>query len=88
MSRRRMNTKQTGPEKGSEQPTSSSADKVTATPGVRSYLPWVLAAVALTGTSYFLAGMSLAKKDAGMTRLPESYALCGEPGKIYTVSDG
>ncbi|GJE95765.1 amidohydrolase [Phanerochaete sordida] len=82
-----MNVKQPGPEKGPEHPTSSSAGKVTASSGVRNYLPWVLVAVALAGASYFLARRPAAKEDAGITRLPESYGLCGEPGKIYTVDD-
>lgn len=49
-----------------------------------SYLPWLLAALALAGCSYLYIGTGKASGGTQITTpsLPESYGLCG---KIYTV---
>ncbi|EKM52572.1 uncharacterized protein PHACADRAFT_261074 [Phanerochaete carnosa HHB-10118-sp] len=87
-----MNTKETGPEKGSPQSSSATSGdaKVHAQPAKasRNYLPWVLAAVALAGMSYLFTGKTTTKENPGLTHLPESYGLCSGPDAIYTVDDG
>lgn len=91
MSRRRMNTKEIGPEKGPQRLSSASrSDPKVSTPSAKTsqnYLLWILVAIALAGASYMLTRSNTVVDTAQLARLPESYGLCSESGRIYTVDD-
>ena len=58
--------------------------------GSRSILPWIFCALLLAGVSYVFTTRRTPDGDstarlANVADLPESYGLCAEPGKIYTV---
>lgn len=55
-----------------------------------TYLPWLAAALALGGASYLMAtyrSASTSGASSAVTVTPESYAVCTEPGKVYTVDE-
>ena len=55
-----------------------------------SYVAWLAVAVALAGASFFFAKYHDASgkdRESRTAVVPESYAVCTEPGKIYTVDD-
>ena len=58
----------------------------------RNYLLWISTAILLAGVSYILTTWSpssdtRANSSALPITLPESYGLCTEPGRIYTVDE-
>lgn len=55
-------------------------------------VPWILTALLLAGVSYYLttrdtSNNSVSMSHVALARLPESYGLCAEPAKIYTVDE-
>lgn len=58
-----------------------------------NYLLWISAAVLLAGITYLFMSRGTSsntqpKASSLPSILPESYGLCTEPGKIYTVDEG
>ena len=96
MSKRRMDTKTSGAKSTSAREGSSTTSEKRvqgseeSTSGAFGHLAWVALAVLLGAASYFVM-----TRTSGTTRvveptdwLPESYAVCTEPGKVYTVDEG
>ena len=96
MSKRRMDAKTTGAKAASSREGSSITsekrvqDPEESTSSAFGHLAWVALAVLLGAASYFVM-----TRTSGSTKvveptdwLPESYAVCTEPGKVYTVDEG
>jgi hypothetical protein len=84
-----MNTKQEGTKVPQVTPSESTAS-ASSPIGARSILPWILTALLLAGASYVFTtrgslGSIAPTQPATLSKLPESYGLCGESGKVYTV---
>ena len=96
MSKRRMDAKTTGAKAASSREGSSITsekrvqDSEESTSGAFGHLAWVALAVLLGAASYFvMTRIPATPKVVGpVDRFPESYAVCTEPGKIYTVDGG
>ena len=89
-----MNTKQTGAEKSAyvEQYGEVQASRSSSQASSRNYLIWISTAVLLAGASYLLTTKNISSgaqssSAALPAALPESYGLCTEPGRIYTVDE-
>ena len=90
-----MNAKKTGAEESTQMgksvvPQASSKSPSRIASG--SYLLWISTAILLAGASYLLTARnnSSSVQSSGAILpaiLPESYGLCTEPGKIYTVDE-